>query len=147
MTLQTAALLGNVEVVQQHIRAGTDLDAKDEYGSTPLNVAVTFGKNEVAITLIEAGADLTTTNNEGSTPLHVAAFFGRTEIVKALLNAGADRSALNQTGHTALEIVSVPFQDVKPIYDAIGESLGPLGLILDYDRLEAVRPEIAELLR
>jgi len=97
--------------------------------------------------LIDAGADMKITNNEGSTPLHIAAFLCRTEIVQALLDKGADKNALNKAGRTALESVAGPFDDVKGIYDSLGAALGPLGLKLDYERIERTRPRIAKMLR
>jgi ankyrin repeat protein len=83
-----AALQGNIEAIRQHIEAGSDLNDKDVYGSSPLIIAATFGKTEVARALIEAGADMNITNNDGATALHAAAFLCRTEIVKALLDNG-----------------------------------------------------------
>ena len=147
MALHTAAALGNAEVIEQHIKAGSDLNEIDAYGSTPLIVAITFDKPEAASVLIEAGADMTITNNEGSNPLHIAAFFCRTEIVEALLKAGADKSLRNGNGKTALETVASPFEEVKPIYDGIGEALGPLGVVFDYEHIIATRPKIADMLR
>jgi hypothetical protein len=147
VSLHAAALQGNIDVIGQHIKAGSDLNEKDMYGSTPLIIAVTFDKTEVARALIEAGADMTITNNEGSNPLHLAAFFCRTEIVEALLKNGADKNLRNNSGSTALEIVERPFEEVKGIYDTIGKALAPLGLELDYDRIKMTRPKIAEMLR
>ncbi len=147
MNIHAAAFLGNLEDINQHIKVGTNLNEKDEYGSTPLTIAVTFDKTDVAKALIKAKADLSITNNEGSTPLHTAAFFCRTEIVKALLANGADKSLKNNYGSTALESISVPFKDVKGIYDHITKQLGPLGLKLDYKHIEITRPIIAEMLQ
>lgn len=146
LNIHAAAYLGDLNAIKQHIKAGTDLNQKDEYGSTPLTIAATFGKTEAAKALIEGGADINLSNADGSTPLHVAAFFCRTEIVKALLQKGADKSLRNKYGSTAQESVSGPFQEVKGIYEQINKDLGPLGLKLDYDFLERTRPVIAELL-
>ncbi len=146
VSMQIAALQGNIDAVKQHIKAGTDFNKKDDYGSTPLIIAATFGKTDVAKALIEAGADLKITNNEGAAPLHIAAFFCRTEIVRALLDKGADKSAKNGTGKTALETVSGPFEEVKVFYDGIGKALKPFGLKLDYKHIKQTRPKIAEML-
>jgi len=145
--IHTATFLGDLSAVRQHINAGSDLNVKDQYGSTPLIIATTFGKTEVAKSLIEAGADIHITSNDSSTPLHTAAFFCRTEIVKALLAKGADKSLKNNYGSTALASVSAPFNEVKGIYDQISKDLGPLGFKLDYKQLEMNRPKIAELLQ
>ncbi len=147
VSLHAAALQGSIDVIRQHIKAGSELNEKDVYGSTPLIIAATFDKTEVARALIEAGADMAITSNDGSTPLHIAAFLCRTEIVKALLENGADINAMNSAGRTALESVTGPFEDVKSIYDSIGKALGPLGLELDYEQIKMTRPKIAEMLR
>jgi fucose 4-O-acetylase-like acetyltransferase len=146
VSLQIAALQGNVDVIYEHIDFGSDLDVKDEYGSTPLIIATTFGKTDAAIALIEAGADIEITNNDGSTPLHIAAFLCRTEIVQSLLDNGANKNALNGSGATALDGVSGPFDEVKVIYDHLSKALKPLGLRLDYERIKRTRPKIAEML-
>ena len=144
--IHTATFLGNLKVVKQHITYGTDLNIKDQYGSTPLIIAITFGKTEVATALIQAGVDLHIKNNEGSTPLHVAAFLCRTEIVKSLLENGADKNLTNNYGSTVIESVSTPFSDAKVIYDQLSKDLGPLGFKLNYEHLEITRPIIAKML-
>jgi CubicO group peptidase (beta-lactamase class C family) len=146
-SLHEAALLGDMDAVRQHIEAGSDLNRKDAYGSTPLIVAITFGKTDAARALIEAGSDIKISNNEGLTPLHLAAFFGRTEIVRALLDNGADRYLRNNSGSTAFDIVAAPFDDDKALYDSLLKGLGPLGLKLDYAYIEKSRSEIATMLR
>jgi len=145
--IHTATFLGNLDAIRQHINADSDLNVKDQYGSTPLIIATTFGKTEVATSLIEAGADMHITSNDGSTPLHTAAFFCRTEIVKALLANGADKTLKNNYGSTAFASVSTPFNEVKGIYDQISKDLGPLGFKLDYKHLELTRPKIAKMLQ
>ena len=147
MDIYTAALFGDIKAINQHINAGTDLNTKDDYGSTPLIIASTFGKTEVAKALIKGGADLNVTNNEGGTALHSAAFLCYNEIVEALLENGADKNIKNNFGSTPLASVSGPFKDVKPIYEQFNKDLGPLGLKLDYEQLETNRPIIAEMLK
>jgi len=147
LNLHLAALEGNIDAIRHHIKAGSNLNEKDMFGSTPLIIAATFGKTEVARALLEAGADMTIGNKEGSTPLHIAAFFCHSEIVKALLDNGADRHFRNVTGATPLDIVSAPFDDDKGIYDQLGAALAPLGLKLDYEQIKRTRPRIAAMLR
>ena len=145
--IHTAAFMGNVKAIEQHIAAGTDLNQKDQYGSTPLVIAATFEKNKVAKALINGGADLHIKSSDGATPLHIAAFFCRVEIVKALLEGGADKSIKNKFGSTPLESVAGPYSDVEGIYKQIAKDLGPLGLKFDFKYIEATRPKIAELLK
>jgi hypothetical protein len=148
MDLHTAALLGDVDVILQHVEAGSDLDVQEPtVQSTPLITASVFGKTEAARALIEGGADVNYQNKDGSTALHTASFLCRPEIVTLLLENGADRSLKNIYGSTALESILPPFEVVEPIYDVFAKDLGPLGLKLDYEYLEETRPLIAEMLK
>ena len=141
-----AVFMGSLSTVEKHIKAGTDLNQKDDYGSTPLAIAATFGKADIAKALINGGADLEMKGADGSTALHTAAFFGRTEIVKSLLGKEVNIDVRNNYGSTALESVQVPFEQMKPMYDQISRDLGPLGLKLDYSKLAKARKEIATLI-
>ncbi len=146
--IHTATFLGDLKSVQQHIKAGSDLDVKEPgMGSTALISASVFGKTDIARALIEAGADLNLQNKEGSTALHSATFLCRTEVVEMLLAHGADKTPKNIYGYTALDGVIGPWSEVKPIYDEFAKALGPLGLKLDYEQLEETRPIIAEMLK
>ncbi|UCF19278.1 MAG: SDR family NAD(P)-dependent oxidoreductase [Gemmatimonadota bacterium] len=143
-----AIVRGDLEAVRELIEAGVDLNGREPSGgSSPLISAATFGQTEAAKVLIGAGADLDQQNNEGSTALITAAFFAHADIVEALLAAGADKSIRNNNGSTALDAVTPPFEAVRNIYDFVGAALAPYGLELDYERIEATRPRIAELLR
>ncbi|WP_372753984.1 ankyrin repeat domain-containing protein [Labilibaculum sp.] len=144
--LFAAAFMGNTNAIKQHIATGSNLNAKDPYGSTPLQIATIFGKTEAAIALIEGGANLNLCSNDGSTALHTAAFFCRIKIVESLLLNGADKSIQNNYGSTALQSVQAPFDSVKGIYDQIVNDLEPMGFKLNYNHLESTRPIIAEML-
>ena len=144
----TATFLGDLQSIQQHIEAGSDLNVQEPtMGSTALISASVFGKTDIAIALIKASADLNIQNNEGSTALHSASFLCRTEIVEMLIANDADKTLKNIYGFTALDGVMGPWAEVKPIYDEFAKALGPLGLKLDYEQLEETRPLIAEILR
>ena len=146
--IHTAVLSGNLEVVKQHIEAGTDINEKEAMsGSTPLITAASFDKPEIVKALIDAKANLSLTNNDGSTALHSAAFFGRIEIVQMLIDANADKTIRNNFGATARESVLGDFAQMKPIYEMLNQQLSPLGLALDMDELEKARPVVAMMLQ
>lgn len=148
MDIPTAIISGNLEVVKQHIEAGTDINMKDAMsGSTPLITAASFGKTDISKALIDAGADLSIKNNDGSNALHVAAFFCRIEIVQLLIDAGADKTAPNNYGATARESVMGPWDEIKPIYEMVQQQLAPFGLQLDLAEIEKSRPVIAMMLQ
>ena len=145
--LITAAALGRTEAAEILIEGRADINFINEDQSTALHTAIAFGKTEVAILLINKGIDLNIKNNDESTALHTAAFFCNEEVVAALLENGADKTLKNKRLKTALEIVEPPFEDAKDAYDAVGERLKPLGIILDYDHIKMTRTKIAEMLR
>lgn len=146
--IHTAVVTDNIEVLKQHIAAGSNLNERDPFGgSSPLISAAVFGKTEAARILIDAGADINFQNNDGSTALHSAAFFCRPEIVEMLLNKDVDKTVKNNFGATAYETVTIPFADVKNVYDMMGKMLEPMGLKLDYAYIQKTRPELASLLK
>ena len=146
--LMTAIISDDLEIVKQHIEAGTDINVKDQLsGSTPLITAATFGKTAIARALVDANADLDIKNNEGSTALHAAAFFCRIEIVQLLKDAGADKTIRNNFGATPRDAVTGPFAEMKPVYEMMEQQMGPLGLKLDMEEMEKNRPVIAMMLQ
>ncbi len=148
MDIHAAVLSGDLAVVRQHIKAGTNINEREPMsGSTPLISAATFDKIEIAKALIEAGADLTISNNDGSTPLHSAAFFCRVEIVQMLIDAKADKTIKNNFGATPRETVMGPFSEIKPFYEMMQQQLAPLGMQLDMEQLEKTRPVIGMMLQ
>ena len=142
-----AAGNGDLEAIERHIKAGTDLNQRGPDQSTPLMTATTFGRVEVAKALIGAGADLNMKSKDGSTALVGASFFAHPEIVEALLEAGADPNIRNNDGVTALDVVQTPWEQIKPIYDFVGGIMGPDGPKLDYERIQKARPKIAVMLK
>jgi ankyrin repeat protein len=146
--IHTAVVTENLDALNQHIAAGTNLNERDPFGgSSPLISAAVFGKPKMAKVLIDAGADINFQNNDGSTALHTSAFFCRPEIVKMLLEKNADKTIKNKFGATAYESVAGSFTDVKGSYDMMGTMLAPMGLKLDYTYIEKTRPEIAAMLK
>ena len=72
ISIHEAAAEGNIEVVKQHLAAGTDVNAKGATGWTPLHLAAGEGHKEVAELLIAKGADVNAKNDDGETPLDLA---------------------------------------------------------------------------
>jgi len=101
--LHSAVVTDNIEVIKQHINAGSDVNVLEpSRESTPLITAAFLGKAEIAKILIDAGADLDYQNVDGSTAIITAAVFGRTEVAKILIDAGTDVNIQNNEGATAL---------------------------------------------
>lgn len=94
-----------------HLRTGTDLDATDTQGRSPLLLAVSRGHLDVCKLLLEAGADPTTKDNAGNDALAVARSRGETAVVELLHRARisatehqgeADETDRNRTGEGSL---------------------------------------------
>ena len=96
-----ASAEGKIEVVKQHLAAGTDVNARYDGGRTPLHYATT---KEIAELLIAKGADVNAKDKDGGTPLHFAAIFGLKENAELLIGKGADVNAKGgATGLTLLD--------------------------------------------
>ena len=72
ISIHDAVALGNNEAVKQHLTAGTDVNAKDESGWTPLHWAASKVHNKTAKLLIKEGADVNVVNIDGLSPLDYA---------------------------------------------------------------------------
>ncbi len=71
-SIHVAAELGNIEAVKQHLAAGTDVNAKNQRGRTPLHDAAYYGRKQVAELLIAKGADVNAKDRGGQTPFDLA---------------------------------------------------------------------------
>ncbi|CAN0303250.1 unnamed protein product, partial [Ectocarpus fasciculatus] len=96
---------GHTQLVNDLVLAGSDLNWRDEYGSTPLHVAAFRGLDRVVSTLLLREEVFTNAlDNGGATPLLDACRSGHLSVVNTLLAAGADVTIRNNYGFTALEI-------------------------------------------
>ena len=84
-----AASDGDVEAIEAHIDADTDLNEKNDSGYAPLHYGVMKTRTDVVALLLEAGADPDVVNSQSKTPLDLAISAAKDEIVDLLLEAGA----------------------------------------------------------
>ncbi len=96
------------ESVRWLLDLGSDVNARDYWGRTPLHEACSGGYAPYnafsAGRLLEAGADADARDDEGNTPVHDAALLGRRDILEVLVSAGADLGAINGQGITPMAI-------------------------------------------
>ena len=86
------------------LQVGADINARDEFGNTPLHRAARYNKNPAVITvLVKAGAEINARDISGNTPLYDATWNNNPAVISALLKAGADTSARNKRGKTPLQ--------------------------------------------
>ena len=84
-----AASDGDIEAIEAHIAAETDLNEQNETGYAPLHYGVMKTRPGVVALLLEAGADPDVINNQDKTPLDLAISGSKDEIIDLLLEAGA----------------------------------------------------------
>ena len=70
------------------IAKGADVNAKDNQGRTPLDVAIEFRHTETAELLIAKGADVNAKDDRGETPLDWAIRKDSTELADLLRKHG-----------------------------------------------------------
>jgi ankyrin repeat protein len=94
--LLLAARKGDTASLQRLLRAGADVEAKDQGGSTALAVAANYGHPDAVKLLLENGADPVAGGLNGETALVDAARLANANKVELLLDRGADLRLKNQ---------------------------------------------------
>lgn len=100
--LYYASLTGLVELVNQLLGKGADINAQGGHDCTALHVASAKGHDRVVQLLLEEGANLESKGIAGRTPLSVAAEAGNEAVVKILLGKGAELESKDTAGRTPL---------------------------------------------
>jgi ankyrin repeat protein len=105
-TLADLIQSGNRSAALAMIAAGTDVNATQGDGTSPLHWAVNKVDPQLVRTLLERGANAAVINRYGSSPLAEAVKIADPVLVEMLLDAGADIEAPNQDGQTALMLAA-----------------------------------------
>jgi len=102
-TLTWAAHWDAGEVAQQLLKSGADPDLGNDYGVTPLFLAIKNSSEPMVRLLLEGGADPDVSLWSGETPLMTAAKSGDVEVVRLLLDRGVNVDAREpRRGQSAL---------------------------------------------
>jgi pectate lyase len=90
ISFHSAARIGDLAIVENIIRKGTDLNAKDVSGRTPLHYAVEYGHKNIVELLITKGANVNIKDDDGNTPGHVALGKYNNTILELLIAKGVN---------------------------------------------------------
>ena len=125
ISINYAAVRGNIEAVRRHLAAGTDVNEKEihkfdsrrgeeiTFVNTRLQHAAIGGHREIAELLIAKGADVNFKGGSGQlTALHYAANNHDKEIVELLIANGAN---VNDRGPVRFNVGSTPLDEISPI--------------------------------
>lgn len=83
--LHMGCLYGQLAVVQECLRRGACVTARDEDNSTPLHDAAAGGHDAIVRLLLAGNADIAAQDDDGDSPLHLASNGGHAHVVGTLL--------------------------------------------------------------
>ena len=145
--LHSAAISGNLSLLQRGILGGASVTGKDNYGRMPLHYACLNGHNEVIRLLVASNPDtVDTKDQDGFTPLIHAIVKSRLACVQTLLQSGAQVDPVDDADslpkriplnlacqHSSLAVVELLLKErVKIMADA--EGLYPQSIVARYGR-------------
>ncbi|KAJ6254964.1 ankyrin repeat family protein [Anaeramoeba flamelloides] len=103
--LHHAAKRGTESWIRELLKEGVDnINAKDNFGWTPLHYAASGGHQMCCWYILDAGADIEAKDDTGDTPLHKSAWKGHLDTVNHLLEWGADKTSKNNEGKYPLDL-------------------------------------------
>ena len=90
--LHMAARCGNFEIYKACVKAGLDINAKNNNGDTPVLLAAAARQDKIIMSLIKLGADTDAVNLRGDTVLDILTKHGNAPLIEYMLDkAGSPR--------------------------------------------------------
>jgi ankyrin repeat protein len=113
------------ECVKLLLKAGAEVDCRDNDNLTALHYAISYGCIQNAEVLLAAGADIDALCQDGWTALACAVFWNMHESIKLLLEHGADTLSKTEPGESLLHLAAC-YGDETTLRILASRSLGPL---------------------
>lgn len=108
-----AAKTGQTEVIDEFLKHGFPVDARNKAGYTALMMATYYGHQNIVTTLLKNGADRCLRDNKGNTALMGAIFKLEWSIAKQLRSVDCDAKAAQTGQKKVTEFAKIIGQDAK----------------------------------
>ncbi len=115
--------LNHPQLIQLLIDANADIEAKNQFGMTPLAKAAWHGCDEAIKTLAKNHAKINIQDNNGQTPVHLAIRWCSFKTVKLLVELGADLHIKDERRMNALEFAERRSAELGDQYTKIASYL------------------------
>ncbi|WP_264330602.1 ankyrin repeat domain-containing protein [Wolbachia endosymbiont (group B) of Erebia ligea] len=101
--LINAARKGDLSKVEELLREGSNINAKNDGGYTSLHLAARYSHSNVVEKLLDKGADINAENNDGLTPLELAKKYDKLEVVSLLRKKQQEKPVQRKRRHHSEE--------------------------------------------
>ncbi|XP_069108128.1 POTE ankyrin domain family member G-like [Argopecten irradians] len=106
IALHEAVERSHPDLVRLLIKYGSDLDAKNCLGQTPLMRAVVFDDLEIVKLLVKSGADIDEVECTGKSALLIGLLEQREKVCRFLIKYGCDVNIVDKLGQSAMYLAS-----------------------------------------
>ena len=94
------------EKVKWLVKSGLAINDQNDFGDTPLHLAIKHHLHEVTKTLLDLKVDVNSKNNNHETPLHFAIQYSTPTIVEMLLKLGANKDAATKNDQYPIHLAA-----------------------------------------
>ncbi len=121
---------GDADTIRGFIKAGADVNVKNDEGLSPLHIAALCGQKEATRILISEGADINIQNANGHTPLKYAREKGHFEVAGLLCAHGVSEQADSSGSKSLASRSAISMQPGKISKRAFGVALAAVFVLI-----------------